>query len=291
MAASSAGSEGWTSGLSAPDGSAAGKSSATPSACRCWKGTGQMSLAFATSERSAASSNGSTSSPGASLARMSPSPGQEPGSPASAADSGPSSLESCPACDPVGFSLRTSLASELRAQTGCCMTWRREDPPRGRAWWGLDMSELRTVATGSGSWDWPTPQATDAVEEWPTPAASTWSTNQGGGMGRVGPVRPSLEHLIENGGFGRADQESPSTTGRSREWSTPNAKCAEDSQTHRSGARSEELLLTGQVRGSAQATGGRLNHRWVAQLMGFPVDWLDIDEPRSEPSATPASRR
>jgi len=30
-------------------------------------------------------------------------------------------------------------------------------------------------------------------------------------------------------------------------WATPNSKCSEDSQTHRSGGRSEELLLTGQA--------------------------------------------
>jgi hypothetical protein len=29
--------------------------------------------------------------------------------------------------------------------------------------------------------------------------------------------------------------------------------------------------VTNQVR-------GKLNHRWVVQLMGFPDDWLDTDE-------------
>ena len=36
----------------------------------------------------------------------------------------------------------------------------------------------------------------------------------------------------------------------------------------------------------------RLNHRWVAQLMGFPSDWLEgIDVPPSKPSATASSRK
>lgn len=33
----------------------------------------------------------------------------------------------------------------------------------------------------------------DAIRMWPTPAAVSYGTNQGGGMGRVGPVRESLE--------------------------------------------------------------------------------------------------
>jgi len=37
-------------------------------------------------------------------------------------------------------------------------------------------------------------------------------------------------------------------------WGTPNAKIAEDSQTHRSGARSGELLLTGQAKAWATPT-------------------------------------
>lgn len=46
-------------------------------------------------------------------------------------------------------------------------------------------------------------------------------------------------------------------------WSTPNAKCAEDSQTHRSGERSEELLLTGQAR--QWATPRNADHKGACQ--------------------------
>ncbi len=39
----------------------------------------------------------------------------------------------------------------------------------------------------------------NAVRMFPTPSAQTYGTNQGGGMGRVGPVRESLETMARNG--------------------------------------------------------------------------------------------
>jgi hypothetical protein len=40
-----------------------------------------------------------------------------------------------------------------------------------------------------------------------------------------------------------------------------------------------------------QVAGGHLNPLWVAWLMGFPVDWLDVDDALVfARSATPSSR-
>jgi hypothetical protein len=69
---------------------------------------------------------------------------------------------------------------------------------------------------------------------------------------------------------GQRDPASHSTSGRSRElWTTP---CADDTGARKSKYAQGRTALSTQVR-------ARLNHRWVAQLMGFPSDWLDgIDE-------------
>ena len=69
--------------------------------------------------------------------------------------------------------------------------------------------------------------------EYPTPAASTYGRNKGG-QNPEGPERPSLETWAKT-------------------WPTPTAKIGEDSQTHRSGNRTKELLLTGQAAAFRQA--------------------------------------
>ena len=50
----------------------------------------------------------------------------------------------------------------------------------------------------------------------------------------------------------------------------------------RSGARKNELLLGGQVK-------GKLNPLWVSQLMGVPVGWCDIEWTSFDCSATASS--
>ena len=88
-------------------------------------------------------------------------------------------------------------------------------------------------------------------------------------------------------------------------WSTPTAKCSEDSQTHRSGDRSGELLLTGQAAvflsflpvPATSTAGGefseptstlpppsagtkrRLSPEFVGWLMGMPPGWLSLNHP------------
>lgn len=76
-------------------------------------------------------------------------------------------------------------------------------------------------------------------------------------------------------------------------WATPNAKASEDSQTHRSGSRSGELLLTGQAQAfpsflpapsntsdgqpssqSVPTSRPRLNPLFVSWLMGVPPFWV-----------------
>lgn len=85
--------------------------------------------------------------------------------------------------DPVGCSLKMSVLCELEGLTGCALTWRLRDTPSGRLWWVLGRSEPLTGGSESGSW--------------PT-VTQPYGNNRGGGMGRVGPVRPSLESLARS---------------------------------------------------------------------------------------------
>lgn len=189
--------------------------------------------------------------------------------------------------------------------------------------WRDDGDEAAAQARNS-----PCLPAAVTLAEWPTPVASTYGSNQGGSNGRVGPMRPSLERMVTlslwptptakfdagsrntpgskahpgisledairgDGGTGRLDPASSNTSGKSLGWSTPSQAMLggpverENCASHHKGAGhvgNELLRQTGNR--------GRLNHKWVAQLMGFPTDWLDAtDEPPSKPSATPASRR
>ncbi len=108
------------------------------------------------------------------------------------------------------------------------MHWRRLATPRGRSWWVLSTSELRTDEAGCGS-SLPTPQKADATKEGrpprlktdresrdptlassyradltdvlaypdflPTPTATDYGSNRGGSASRTGKVRPSLGYL------------------------------------------------------------------------------------------------
>lgn len=67
----------------------------------------------------------------------------------------------CMNCDPIGFSLRTSLHSELAAMTGYTMHWKLTATPAGRSWWKLHSPGHRTSAPASGSL--PTPRCCNGL--------------------------------------------------------------------------------------------------------------------------------
>lgn len=76
-------------------------------------------------------------------------------------------------------------------------------------------------------------------------------------------------------------QENPSTNGRSRDsWRTPQA--ADGTHNHGEAPAHQRgtvaLPLTVQTRRSESTSRGQLNSRWVAQLMGFPSDWCELDD-------------
>jgi hypothetical protein len=84
----------------------------------------------------------------------------------------------------------------------------------------------------------------------PTPSAESYGTNQGGEMGRVGPVRPSLE-----------------TMARKRLWPTPAARDCRSGRGQQPNGHTPQL---------AEVLGGSLNPTWVEWLQGFPLGWTEI---------------
>lgn len=86
----------------------------------------------------------------------------------------------------------------------------------------------------------------------PTPAASSYGTNKGGGAGRVGMARPSLE-----------------TMARRNLWPTPRASDGAKGGPNQRGSKGQQVNL------SAQA-GGSLNPQWVEWLMGYQIEWTEL---------------
>jgi hypothetical protein len=107
---------------------------------------------------------------------------------------------------------------------------------------------------------------------WPTPTAQSYGTNQGGGMGRKGAMRPSLETLAKqwptptvNGNYNQAGLSPTSGDGLA---------------TVAHGLHRPETCTHG---GPCKPT---LNPLFVEWLMGFPIGWTDL-EPLVTPSARP----
>lgn len=80
-----------------------------------------------------------------------------------------------------------------------------------------------------------------AAETWPTPTAESYGTNQGGAMGRIGPMRPSLDTMARSGLCPGLPDPPTEPHGSA---SSPNAP----------------ISL-------------RLSPRFVEWLMGFPMGW------------------
>jgi hypothetical protein len=158
-------------------------------------------------------------------AKISPSPERARALRASAAGYGRSTPELLARYDRATSSWRTSQLCLDGDLSEFSETWPRSGLMRSGTAYLLPPLVRLTDETGSGLW--------------PTPAAVSYGTNQGGGMGRVGPIRPSLE-----------------TMARQNLWPTAD--------------RYSGLQSYGQ-----NAILGSLNPTWVEWLMGFPLGWTD----------------
>ena len=273
------------------DGRVGGKSRSTPSASASSPSTGRTLRAMETSWPSIL--NGSkplTSSAAASPASPSPSLASDSPKP-TPAGSGPSSVGSFAHYDPASSSWRTSqvcLDGELETFLG---TWPSWGSMRNGSVYRREPAGLPTNANASGSW--PTPRRTDGDRggRGDLLQAVRGRTNQGGGMGRVGPVRPSLQTMARRG-----------------LWPTPKASPSgpDYARANRAGSGGDDLVTAvarlerfktptaapashggggGELHKQVQG-GGPLNPEWVEWLMGFPMGWTAMP-----PSAAPSSRK
>lgn len=123
------------------------------------------------------------------------------------------------------------------------------------------------------------PQAPDSPNttgnppaQWLTPEAQ----NQEGYQVVNGKRVPRLGAQVKSWSTPRAEERSQHNSqdngqalSRQIQWATPNAM--EGGSISRGGDRKDELLLGGQVK-------GKLNPRWVCQLMGIPANWVAVDQ-------------
>src|SRR6185369_12450228 len=192
-----------------------------------------------------------TSSAAASRAKISQTQERERESAGLSPGSGPSSLGSFAFYDRASSSWRTSQPSLLGDLTEFSGTW----PLSGSMRNGM-CSERLTSAR---------PISVHAYSSLPTPTASTSGYNRGGGMGRVGPIRPSLRMMARTG-----------------MWPTPTAS---ENANRTTKPRPSETDGRGHGATLAGAVGGQLNPTWVEWLMGFPIEHTACDF-----SAIPSSR-
>ena len=108
---------------------------------------------------------GRTSCAAVSPARMSALPGKAQGSRAGVRACGPTWRAWSVSADRTGYWLRTFLAFEAGARTGCSLSWKLRATPAGRSWWVLSMPAHRTGVPGCGWWRKPL---------LPTPVARDW---------------------------------------------------------------------------------------------------------------------
>jgi hypothetical protein len=187
---------------------------------------------------------------------------------------------------------RPSLGDQAAWPTPNAMDGERGASPGGlpKHKGGVNLREAR---------NWPTPRAEDCeqtgghagVPDTPTAASGVWATPNQRDWKDTGPTqgnRNSPNLGTQAHAVGLPDQGNRSTSGKHRDWSTPNAMGG--GSVSRGGERVNELLLAGQA--GASKLRGALSAKWVTQLQGFPDGWLVVGtEALSKPSATPKSRR
>lgn len=157
----------------------------------------------------------------------------------------------------LSSSVRRMLARRTSGKESSC--WPTPNVPNG----GRVMAEEDVLAKGatdrgkrqvplaSVAQMWPTPSVSASEQGANEPDGKRGQTLLGASQGQewgYWPTPGATDGKGESQPVGRrppCDDDLPSRV--SRMWQTPNVKCSEDSQTHRSKERSSELLLNGQV--------------------------------------------
>lgn len=211
--------------------------------------------------------------------RTSPSLGRVQGFLGVAAAYGQSSPASLGKYDPATHSLRTPQCSLLGDSHESLQILPRWGWMHAGVVSGLMTSERPISASDSGY-------------SLPTPSSVSYGSNQGGGGGRLGPVRESLETMarrntwptpnVPNGGrtTWHAEQEGNSFYHNGKKvqldlaqavriWATPSAR------DWRSGKASEATHAKNS-RPLSEQVGGTLNPTWTEWLLGWPCGWTDL---------------
>lgn len=199
------------------------------------------------------------------------------------------------ASDALQRSLENRLRARLRGSDLCEVIWKPWATP-----WGQSLSRPRarvrtTCGTGFGSW--PTPTSWDHKDGkpcpnvpvngllgrmvWPTPTAQQYGTNQGGAMGRTGPVRGSTATIAKTATWPTA-KASDDRLGMPDRFQGPLS-----ANGRRSNLNDAAAMQTRASLGSSEQTKkpGALNPEFVCWLMGYPPEWLSC-----APSATRSTR-
>lgn len=170
-------------------------------------------------------------------------------------DCGLSSIDALASFDRSSFQWKTSQGSLFAESTLFSDAWPTEGLILNSVLYARPMLARHTTDRAFSSSPinekWPTPQTTDAN------SAARHTTTTG---------------VMHSG---------TTLTDAVRQWLTP------QSPDQLAGLQDRESLNTN---GSRRAPSPKLNPRWVAALMGFPVDWLDGVAPPSRRSGTPSSR-
>lgn len=182
---------------------------------------------------------------------------------------GQTSFDSCAPAGPLS-SWENRLTERLAriGSTECGLIWKARATPSGRSISRLQVSTLLSEETESIGLQWPTPRLGNGgfgnpkrmmdrkarLEDTiflgvPAKELAPWAT-------------PTIKGDYNRKGASEQSGDGVATQMRGAHWPTPVAKCAEDSQTHRSGKRAHELLLTGLLKQSQWPT------PTVADVMG-----------------------
>lgn len=169
---------------------------------------------------------------------------------------------------PLGSLVKTLLGSSVWNSTKCYLIWKVRTTPCRRLIFRLAESMPTTYAIESGLL--------------PTPAATEYGSNQGGGAGRTGPKRYGLSSLVKmmwptptlNGNYNRKGLSKKSGDGLATAvkvmWPTPKSRDCRTPGGEKEKQRNTPYLPT--------QVGGSLNPAWVEWLMGYPAGWTDLED-------------
>ncbi len=204
--------------------------------------------------------------------------------------------------DRLGYSLRMCLLSALEAATTFSCRWQKQNTLLGLLWWVLTTSEQAIGESESGLWG--TPRASEGMGRygitngkryeklygqvlnyWRSPTAEEAGARVETLFTKDGEPATTGHRAFRKQPDGRMVLQSVTLNQQVEMWPTPATRDWKDigtepsAQGRHSPALPASVVINGHPDPDSLSTNGksreRLNPKWVAQLMGFPSDWLD----------------